>query len=60
MTRVLDARRADARSRLDSAPDFVVAGGKIEFRHTFEAVEDSESFCRAPEDVIDTATPTDA
>ena len=55
MTRVLDAWRADARSRLDSAPDFVVAGGKVDFRHTFEAVEDSESFCRAPEDVVDAA-----
>ena len=55
MTRVLAARRAEARACLDSAPDFVVAGGNVEFRHTFEAVEDSESFCRTPEDVVDAA-----
>ena len=55
MTRVLAARRAEARARLDSAPNVVVAGGEIGFGHAFEAVEDAETFCRAPEDVVDAA-----
>ena len=54
MTGVLAARRAEARARLDSAPN-VVAGGEIGFGHAFEAVEDAETFCRAPEDVVDAA-----
>ena len=53
MTRAFEARRADARARLDGEPDVVVPDGKIEFQHMFETVEDSETFCYAPEDVVD-------
>ena len=53
MTRAFEARRADARARLDGEPDIVVSDGKVGFRHVFETVEDSETFCFAPEDVID-------
>ena len=53
MTRAFEARRADARARLDGEPDIVVSDGKVGFRHVFETVEDSETFCYAPEDVVD-------
>ena len=53
MTRAFAARRADARARLDGEPDVVVSDGKVGFRHVFETVEDSETFCYAPEDVVD-------
>ena len=53
MTRAFEARRADARARLDGEPDIVVSDGKVGFRHAFETVEDSETFCFAPEDVVD-------
>ena len=53
MTRAFAARRAVARARLDGEPDVVVSDGKVGFRHTFETVKDSETFCYAPEDVVD-------
>ena len=53
MTRAFAARRVDARARLDGEPDVVVPDGKVGFRHAFETVEDSETFCFAPEDVVD-------
>ena len=46
-------RRMCARDRLDRDPDYVVVGGKISFRQTFETVEATETFCHAPADVID-------
>ena len=49
----LAQRRADARARLDSESDFVVTGGKVGFRQSFEAVEAHETFCRAPESIVD-------
>ena len=51
----LAQRRADARTRLDSETDFIVVGGKVCFRQSFEAVEADETFCRAPESIIDAA-----
>ena len=53
MTRVLAEKRADARWRLDSEPDTVVSDGEVRFRHVFETVEDSETFYRAPADLVD-------
>ena len=53
MTRVLAERRADARWRLDSEPDAVVSDGEVRFRHMFETVEDSETFYRAPADLVE-------
>ena len=41
------------RARLDGEPDVVVSDGNVGFRHMFETVEDSETFCYAPEDVVD-------
>ena len=32
---------------------FVVAGGVVGFRQTFETVEASETFCRAPQNIVD-------
>ena len=49
------SRRADARARLDAESDFVVADGKVRFRQSFETVEDSETFSRAPDEVIEAA-----
>ena len=45
-------RRMCARDRLDRDQDYVVVGGKISFRQTFETVEAEETFCRAPDDII--------
>ena len=45
-------KRMCARDRLDRDQDYVVVGGKISFRQTFETVEAEETFCRAPDDVI--------
>ena len=45
-------RRMCARDRLERDRDFVVVGGKISFRQTFETVEADETFCRAPDDII--------
>ena len=45
-------RRMRARDRFDR--DYVVVGGKISFRQTFETVEADETFCRAPDDIINT------
>ena len=55
MSSVVASRRADARSRLDAESDFVVADGKVRFRQSFETVEDSETFSRAPDEVINAA-----
>ena len=48
-------RRAEARARLDAASDFVVSDGKVRFRQVFETVKDTETFSRAPDDVVDAA-----
>ena len=45
-------RRICARDRLDRDQDYVVVGGEISFRQTFETVEAEETFCRAPDDII--------
>ena len=45
-------RRMSARDRLDRDNDYIVVGGKIGFRQTFETVEADETFCRAPDDII--------
>ena len=49
----LTQRRADTKARLDSESDFIVVGGKVCFRQSFEAVEADETFCRAPESIVD-------
>ena len=42
----------ETRARLDGEPDVVVSDGKVGFRHMFETVDDSETFCYSPEDVV--------
>ena len=49
----LAQRRADAKARLDSESDFVVIGGSVCFRQSFQAVEADETFCNAPESIVD-------
>ena len=53
ITTTLAQRRADARAHLDSESDIVVIGGKVGFRQSFEAVEAHETFCRAPQSIVD-------
>ena len=53
MTRAFETRRADTRARLDNEPDVVVSDGQVVFQHAFETIEDSETFCYAPADVVD-------
>ena len=53
MTRAFNLRRADARARLDSEPDIAVSGCNVDFNRTFETIEDDETFCPAPADVVD-------
>ena len=49
---ILAQRRADAKAFLDSESDFVVVGGKVCFRQSFKAVEADETFCLAPESIV--------
>ena len=49
---VLDARRVDARDRLDRASNVVVRGNQVSFRQSFETIESDETFCAAPADVV--------
>ena len=44
-----------ARSRLDDMPDFSIDNAKIEFRQTFETLEDSETFTMAPPEIVQAA-----
>ena len=53
MTRVSAERRADVRWRLDSELDTVVSDGEVWFQHMFETFEDSETFYRAPADLVE-------
>ena len=53
MKHALSSRRADARARLDGEPDWVATDGNVSFRQSFEAIEDEETFFRAPTDVVD-------
>ena len=55
MSSVVTSRRADARARLDMESDFVVEDGNVRFRQTFETIEDSETFSRAPDEVVEAA-----
>ena len=55
MSSVVASRRAQARTRLDAASDFVVVDGEITFRQSFETVEDVETFSFPPADVVDAA-----
>ena len=52
MAAVLDARRVDARDRLDRASDVVVRGNNVAFRQSFETIASDETFCAAPADVV--------
>ena len=52
MAAVLDARRVDARDRLDRASDVVVRGNNVSFRQSFETIASDETFCAAPADVV--------
>ena len=52
MAAVLDARRVDARDRLDRASDVVVRGNQVSFRQSFETIASDETFCAAPADVV--------
>ena len=49
----LAERRADAKACLDSESDFIVVGGKVCFRQSFKALEADETYCRAPERIVD-------
>ena len=51
---VLEQRRASAIARLDAESDFVISGGIVGFRQSFETVEALETFCRAPQCIVDT------
>ena len=53
MTSSFSLRRSDARAMLDGESDFVVTDGKVCFRQSFETLEYSETFCRAPTEVVD-------
>ena len=55
MSSVLSARRAEARSRLDSASDLIVTEGDVRFRQLFETVEDEETFSPTPPDLVEAA-----
>ena len=55
MSSVVTSRRADARARLDMESDFVVADGNVRFRQSFETIEDTETFSRAPDEVVEAA-----
>ena len=46
-------RRADARARFDNESDVAVSGCNVGFNRMFETVEDDETFCLAPADVVD-------
>ena len=48
-------RRKAARRRLDDTPDFSIVNSKVAFRQTFETLEDSETFARAPPEIIQAA-----
>ena len=45
--------RVSTIARLDSQSDFVVSTGGLGFRQTFETVEANETFCRAPQSIVD-------
>ena len=49
----LALQRAVAKARLDGESDFVIANGKVCFRQTFEVIEACETFCRAPDNIVD-------
>ena len=53
----LAERRADAKACLDSESDFIVVGGKVCFRQSFKALEADETYCRAPERIVDAGKP---
>ena len=55
MSSVVSSRRADARARLDTESDFVVEDGNVRFRQSFETIEDTETFSRAPDEVVEAA-----
>ena len=55
MSSVVSSRRADARARLDIESDFVVEDGNVRFRQSFETIEDTETFSRAPDEVVEAA-----
>ena len=48
-------KRIQLRRRLDDLPDFLVDGTNILFRQTFETVEAAETYCRAPQEIIEAA-----
>ena len=48
-------RRIQLRQRLDDLPDFLVDGTNVELRQTFETVEAAETYCRAPQEIIEAA-----
>ena len=49
----LEQRRVETIARLDGQSDFLVADGVVGFRQSFETVEASETFCRAPQSIVD-------
>ena len=49
----LEQRRVETIARLDGQSDFLVADGVVGFRQSFEAVEAHETFCRAPQSIVD-------
>ena len=49
---VLEQRRVSAIARLDAESDFI-SGGVVGFRQSFETVEALETFCRAPQCIVD-------
>ena len=49
----LEQRRVETIARLDGESDIVVTGCVVGFRQTFETVEASETFCSAPQSIVD-------
>ena len=51
----LTEKRMQRRRNLDDMPDFSVEGTRIGFRQTFETLEATETYCRAPPEIVDAA-----
>ena len=50
---IQEQRRRATIARLDAESGFIVSGATIGFRQSFETVEALETFCRAPESIVD-------
>ena len=50
-----DFERLHKRHLLDAEPDFVVDGNSITFNKTFDVLETTDTYARAPDDVVKSA-----